>query len=40
MIRSLRIKLIAVSMLSLFLVLLAIIGTVNILNYLYILQDA
>ena len=40
MIRSLRIKLIAVSMLSLFLVLLAIIGTVNILNYLDILQDA
>lgn len=40
MIKKLRIKLIAASMLSLFLVLLIIMGTVNILNYREILTDA
>ncbi len=40
MIRKLRIKLVAVSMLSLFLVLLLIMGTVNLLNYRDILSEA
>lgn len=40
MIKKLRIKLIAVSMLSLFFVLLIIMGTVNVLNYIDIVVDA
>lgn len=40
MIRKLRIKLVAVSMLSLFLVLFLIMGTVNLVNYLDILREA
>ena len=40
MIRKLRRKLVAVAMLSLFIVLLIIIGTVNILNYTRMVDDA
>lgn len=40
MIRKLRIKLVAVSMLSLFLVLFLIVGAVNLVNYLDILREA
>lgn len=40
MIKKLRIKLIAVSMLSLFTVLLVIAGTINLMNYIGIIKDA
>ena len=40
MIKKLRRKLIAVAMLSLFLVLLIIVGTVNVLNYNKLIKEA